>query len=176
MKIKFLVFFILIQSFAFGQMKDFKFKREIQAIDNQWHTLSLPNEMYSKISKDFSDVRVFGINAKKDTIEATFVWKNNDLNFANDILAFKTINESSNKEGKFYTFELNKNTNINEINLEFNNKNFNWNLDLEASNDLNQWFTISKDYRIVSIKNNATDFSFTKLLFQKAAINITEFM
>lgn len=169
MKNKFLVFFILIHSFAFGQMKDFKFKREIKGIDNQWHTISIPNEMFSKISTNLSDIRVFGINAKKDTIEAAYVWKNNPVNLSEDNLNFKIVNESFTKEGKFYTFQLDKNTNINEINLEFNNKNFNWNLDIEASNDQNQWFTISKDYRIVSIKNNATDFAFTKLLFPESS-------
>lgn len=169
MRSKFLVFFIFIQSFAFGQMKDFKFKREIKAIDDQWHTLSIPNEMYSKISTDLSDIRVFGINAKKDTIEAAYVWKNSTTKLSEDNLSFKILNESFTKEGKFYTFQLDKNTNINEINLEFNNKNFNWNLDIDASNDQNQWFTVSSNYRIVSIKNNATDFSFTKLLFPESS-------
>ncbi len=168
MKIKFLAFFVLISSFAFSQMQDFKFKREIKGIDNQWHTISLPNEIYGRTNLDFSDVRVFGINAKKDTIEAAFVWKGHDLSWANDVLPFKIINESSNKAGKFYTFELAKNTNINEINLDFNNENFNWKVDLEASNDQNQWFSVASDYRIVSIKNNATNFSFTKLLFPES--------
>ena len=77
-KIKFLAFFVLMNSFAFGQMKDLKYKRELKGIQDQWHSITIPNEMYGKISQDLSDIRIYGIKANKDTIEASYVLRKND--------------------------------------------------------------------------------------------------
>ena len=54
---------------------------------------------------------------------------------------------------------------INQIKLEFEQQNFDWQLKLEGSQNQQEWFTIVDDYRILSIKNGLTDFQFTKLNF-----------
>lgn len=165
MKIKFCTLFIIVGSFAFGQMKEFKYKRELKGIDNQWHQITLPNEMYGKISQDFADIRIFGIKANKDTIEAAYVLRKNNQSIINKEVAFKIINQSFNENGVFYTFEIPSTQTINEIKTIFKNENFDWKVNLEGSNNQTEWYKILEDSRILSIKNSSTDFQFTKLIF-----------
>ena len=164
-KIKLCAFFVLMSSFAFGQMKDFKYKRELKSIDKPWHQITLPNEMYGKISQDLSDIRIFGIKANNDTIEAAYVLKKNDQTITNKGVSFKIINQSFNENGVFYTFEIPAAQTINEINSTFKNENFDWKVNLEGSNNQTEWFKILEDSRILSIKNPSTNFQFTKLIF-----------
>lgn len=49
--------------------------------------------------------------------------------------------------------------------MAFKQENFDWKVTLEGSNDNKEWFSILTDYRILSIKNNGTDYQFTKLNF-----------
>ena len=164
-KIKLCAFFVLMSSFAFGQMKDFKYKRELKSIDKPWHQITLPNEMYGKISQDLSDIRIFGIKANNDTIEAAYVLKKNDQTITNKGVSFKIINQSFNENGVFYTFEIPAAQTINEINSTFKNENFEWKVNLEGSNNQIEWFKILENSRILSIKNPSTNFRFTKLIF-----------
>ena len=164
-KIKLCAFFVLMSSFAFGQMKDFKYKRELKSIDKPWHQITLPNELYGKISQDLSDIRIFGIKANNDTIEAAYVLKKNDQTITNKGVSFKIINQSFNENGVFYTFEIPAAQTINEINSTFKNENFDWKVNLEGSNNQIEWFKILENSRILSIKNPSTNFRFTKLIF-----------
>jgi hypothetical protein len=54
---------------------------------------------------------------------------------------------------------------LNQIQLDFNNDNFDWKVKLEGSQNQQEWFTILEDYRILSIKNDQTDYNFTHLNF-----------
>ena len=164
-KIKLCAFFVLMSSFAFGQMKDFKYKRELKSIDKPWHQINMPNELYGKISQDLSDIRIFGIKANNDTIEAAYVLKKNDQTITNKGVSFKIINQSFNENGVFYTFEIPAAQTINEINSTFKNENFDWKVNLEGSNNQTEWFKILENSRILSIKNPSTNFQFTKLIF-----------
>ena len=44
-------------------------------------------------------------------------------------------------------------------------ENFDWKVTIEGSHDQKEWFTITDDYRILSIKNELTDYKFTKIAF-----------
>jgi len=152
-------------SFAFAEEVKHNFKREISGIDSEWHKLVLPDDIYGKISADLSDLRIIGITAKGDTIEAPYLLRVLEDRVVTEEIPFKIINESHNNQGSFFTFETNSPEAINLINLDFDEKNFDWQLKLEGSQNQQKWFTILEDYRILSIKNELTDFSFTKLTF-----------
>ncbi|MBK9737458.1 MAG: DUF3999 family protein [Saprospiraceae bacterium] len=47
----------------------------------------------------------------------------------------------------------------------FRQQNLDWKTDIEGSQNLQEWFSIIEDYRILSIKNEMTDFKFTKVSF-----------
>src|SRR5690606_40823506 len=62
-----------------------------------------------------------------------------------------------NESGYFFTFEMPAREPINQLYLQFKEKNFDWKIRLEGSHDQQEWFTIADDYRIVSISNQLTD-------------------
>jgi Protein of unknown function (DUF3999) len=149
----------------FGQIKNYSHSREISGIKEQWHSIKLSNDIYGKIEADYSDIRVFGINSKNDTIEAPYILKFKEGNISQKEIKFKLINQSKNASGYFYTFEIPNDNTVNQLDIDFNILNFEYNIRLEGSQNQKEWFTVLKDYRILSIKNSNTDFKFTKLVF-----------
>lgn len=157
---------IIYSTFCFAQFSEFKYKREIKGVDKQWHAIDLPEDIFAKGNPDFSDFRIFGLTNQNDTIEVPYVIQIAEETTAYNKLPFKTINNSNNQNNYFYTFEIDKPKVINTIDLDFKQDNFDWKLNLEGSQNLEQWVTIVEDYRIISIKNEFEDFKFTKLSFQ----------
>lgn len=151
--------------YSYGQIGAYNYKRELKGIAGQWHTITLPNEIFGKTSQNLNDIRIFGITASNDTVEAPYLLRLATEKISNKQVAFKTLNVSYNDKGYYFTFEIPATKPINQINLDFNQQNFDWRIKLEGSQNLDEWFTIVDDYRIVSIKNNLTDFQFTKLTF-----------
>tara|TARA_R110001583_G_scaffold90137_3_gene231701 strand:- start:1562 stop:2788 length:1227 start_codon:yes stop_codon:yes gene_type:complete len=163
-----LIFFIFLStSFCFGQMKSYSKKIELKGIENQWHTIELPNEVLENVNSNFTDIRIYGLTAT-DTIEAPYLHKVSKAVEANSSISFNLLNTVNNAQGFFYTYELPENKTINEIKLNFEEPNFNWLVTLEGSQNQTEWFTVLDDYRILSIVNDQTDYSFTRLKFPDA--------
>lgn len=143
----------------------YKRKIEFQNTPLKWKSVTIPNELYDKTKSDLSDIRIFNF-VGKDTIEVPFVISINDYN-PNDPIKPKIINQTKTDSGFYFTLEnTNQVSNISEIKLQFANENFDWKLDLQGSNNQNEWFTILEDYRILAIKNPQTDYRFENLSFQ----------
>jgi hypothetical protein len=123
--------------------------------------------MYSKAQKDLSDLRIFGIdNSNNIKNEIPYIiYRNIDKNKIEKI-NYKIINESNKNGYHYFTFEILDEIELNEIQLKFENKNFDWLIDLEGSRDLNNWVNIISKYRIISIQNSIIDYSFSTLKFQ----------
>lgn len=155
-----LAFTLLVKA----QTNTYKFKRQLTGANTTWHSVKLPDDMYQKINLDFEDLRIFGINGK-DTIEVPYLLKQRANQISLAEIPFKQLNQSTVGEIYYYTFQVTESNTINQINLDFKQKNFDWKVNLEGSNDNQNWFSILKDYRILSIKNNETDYQFTKLSF-----------
>ena len=164
MKFK-LLFIILVFAFNVNaQTNQFKFKRKITGVDSIWHSMKLPDELYKNANSGFDDLRIFGVK-EKDTVEIPYLLKQLGDQVSTTNIAFKQINQSHNSSGYYYTFQSPAINTINEIGLNFKQQNFDWKVNLEGSNDNVTWFSILKNYRILSIKNNDTDYQFTKLSF-----------
>ena len=161
----FVLAFLLFCSYSYGQMEQYNYKREISKISDQWHNIILPNDIFGKVKYDLSDIRIFGVIANKDTIEAPYLIQKRIEEVSNKEVNFKTLNVSQNEKGYFFTFEVPNSQAINQIKLRFKQRNFDWNLKLEGSQNQKEWFTVIEDYRVLSIKNEQTDFQFTKLSF-----------
>jgi hypothetical protein len=156
---------ILHCSFAYGQMDSYQYKRELSGISEQWHNIVLPDEVFGKINQQLSDIRIFGITASKDTLEVPYLLNINGHKSVSNNLAFSIINTSHTQRGHYVTFQADEIQLINQIKLDIGQKNFDWQVSLEGSQDLNQWFTILENYRIMSIHNESSDFQFTTLIF-----------
>lgn len=152
-------------SVTYGQMVKYNFKRELKGISDQWHKIILPDEIFGKTQNDLRDIRIFGFTEKDERIETPYILNRAAENIFRKNVAFKTLNTSHNYGGYFFTFEVPTIEAINQIQLDFKQANFDWQVKLEGSQDQNAWLTISDNYRILSIKNSITDFQFTTLLF-----------
>jgi hypothetical protein len=148
-------------------MKSYSKKIELKGIENQWHTIQLPNEVFKNMNSNLTDIRVYGVTAT-DTIEAAYIHNVSKAVDANSFTPFNLLNTVNNAKGYFYTYELKENETINEIKLSFKDQNFNWLITLEGSQNQQEWFRLLDDYRILSIMNNQTDYSFTTLNFSDA--------
>jgi hypothetical protein len=168
MKIKLTYFLLFFCVLAFGQIEGFNYQRSIEKPTNDWHKILLPNEMFGKISPNFSDIRIIGITANKDTVEAPYLVQFKEESTDNQDINFKTLNVSHNEKGYYYTFEIPTNEAINQLNFEFNTTNFDWQIDLEGSQNQQEWFMLSQNYRMVSIQNEWTNYQFTKVVFPNA--------
>lgn len=177
LRIKITVFlFLLAFSYSHGQMQQYSNKRELKGINKQWHKIVLPNDIFEKVSPDLSDIRIFGITASNDTIEAPYLLRTMTDKLSSKEAVFKTLNTSHSDKGYFFTFEIPSIETINQIKLEFKQQNFDWQLKLEGSQNQQEWFTIVGDYRILSIKNELTDFQFTKLSFPNSKYRFFRFL
>lgn len=164
LKINLFTLLLLCATIANAQTNTYKFKRSITDVNSVWHKMVLPDDLYKKANLGFEDLRIFGINGK-DTIEVPYLLKQRADKVTTNDIAFKQINQSANPNGYYYSFQSPAINLINQINLAFKQENFDWKVALEGSNDNKEWFSILTDYRILSIKNNATDYQFTKLNF-----------
>ncbi|MFI8602954.1 DUF3999 family protein [Cellulophaga baltica] len=157
---KLLILLFLVSTGVFAQMKTYQYKREINDISEQWHSIELPESLYEKTKINLADIRIYGI-LKNDTIEAPYALKaKRSIEKINDV-TFEVLNESHTNDSYFYTFKVENASKINEIYLNFDKLNFDFNIKIEGGHNEKEWFTIADDYRILSIENKATSFKFT---------------
>lgn len=164
LKIKLLLALLVCITSTQAQTNTYQLKRPITGVTANWHKLKIPDDLYQKVNAGFEDLRIFGIQGK-DTLEVPYILKQRAEKIISKEVDFRPVNESETADGYFYTFQLNSAAIINQIALSFKETNFNWLVTLEGSNANTEWFTVLKDYRILSIKNNQTDYQFTKLSF-----------
>ena len=166
MKNNLLFFFgCLCSIITFGQLDTYNHKIELLGIQDQWHTIELPDTVFGEISQNITDVRIYGLTPN-DTIEAPYLLKIAAEKKLRKKVNFKVLNSVSNAKGYYFTYEIPTSEAINEIQLDFKNKNFDWKIVLEASQNQQEWFTLLDDYRLLSIKNIQTNYSYTNLNFK----------
>jgi hypothetical protein len=167
-KIKLTCIILIIGLYSSGQIDQYSYKRELSGIKDQWHMIVLPDNIFGKVSPDFSDIRIIGLSTNNDTIEAPYILKINEDKILQKEVSFNLINQSANDKGYYFTFEVPADNSVNQISLEFKQQNFDWRAALDGSQNLREWFSIIEDYRILSIKNDLTDFQFTKVGFPES--------
>ncbi|WP_127846581.1 DUF3999 family protein [Psychroflexus aestuariivivens] len=156
---------LVLATSAHAQIEDYEYKRELKGVNEQWHKVILPNEIFSKTKPNLADLRIFGFTENNDTIETPYLLQLTTEKKSIKEVAFEILNTSHNETGHFFTFGIPTKATINQIKLKFEQENFDWQISLEGSQNQEEWFTVVEDYRILSIKNNLTDFQFTKLTF-----------
>lgn len=164
-QVKIILFLLFIPLLSFGQMDEYNYQQELSGITDTWHSIPLSNDIFNQLESGSNDVRVYGITADNDTIEAPYLFQVGEARMNIKTEAFKLLNASKNNKGHYFTYQiLNKNP-INQIRLDFEEDNFDWKIKLEGTQNQKEWFTIVDDYRILSIKNQQTDYQFTDISF-----------
>ncbi|QDH80637.1 DUF3999 domain-containing protein [Echinicola soli] len=157
--------YLLVYQNAYGQIKNYAYMRELEGITDTWHRIPLPGELFGKVSQQLDDLRIYGITAQQDTIEAPYLLRSTAPKVDKTSIDFKTLNISQNGGHHFFTFKVADETITDHITLDFGQQNFDWKVKLHGSHDQKEWFTLLEDYRILSIKNASNDFRFTTLKF-----------
>lgn len=151
---------------VYGQMDTYSYKRELTGIQSSWHKLILPEVIYSRLNQDLSDIRIYALSSANDTIEVPYVLQSLKEQLIIQDITFDLINASFNEKGYYFTFKVGIDEDINQFLLDFKQQNFDWRIDLEGSQNQMEWYTILKDYRVLSIVNSETNYQFTELNFQ----------
>lgn len=156
-------------SFAgWSQMDDYYFVRSLSEPTDQWHSIPIPLSMYQHVNDNFTDLRIYGITSEQDTLEAPFIVHVTKETTMLESQPVQLLNEAHTKDAFYYTFHIPNKEAINEIDLQFALQNFDWRVQLQGSEDQQEWFTILDKYRILSIRNQSTAFDFKKLSFPKS--------
>jgi len=155
-------------SVCFGQMESYSYLRKLAPPTDLWHRVVLADTLFGKTRQDLHDIRVYGITASGDTIEAPYLLKEIADKITLKEIDFRLLNSTFNSTGYYFTFEIPTQEALNQLELEFGQQNFDWRVSLEGSQTQQTWFTLLEGYRILSIKNALTDFSFTTLRFPTA--------
>ena len=167
LKLRLLSSLLFVSVGLFAQTAGFEYKRDVGSVGNKWQRLSLPNNLFINAQANLADLRLFGVD-KKDTVEVPYLIKTLEDLVSTKEVSLKMLNKSANANGYFYTLEVPGKEEVNEIHLNFEQKNFDWSVILEGSNDNKEWFKILSDYRILSIENASTNYQFTSLKFPSA--------
>lgn len=163
--VKLFVFLFLSWFSSFGQMADYTYKRPLNGVNATWHVMDLPDEVFGKTKSNLTDLRIFGLTQRQDTVEVPYLLRLSAEKEVVKELDFNQINTSFNHLGYFFTLEVKSEEPVNQIDLQFFRSNFDWLVKLEGSQDQQQWFTVIDNYRILSIQNELTNYQFTKLAF-----------
>lgn len=149
---------------------DFKYQRKLDGVSSQWHTVEVPDEMFSRVRPDLGDVRILGSGDAKEgkPAEVPYLVRTTSPREAITRVPFQLLNEASNDSGYYYTFEVPASQPVNQIDLDFARSNYDWKVNLEGSQDQKQWFNLLADYRILSIQNPSADYKFSRLIFPES--------
>ncbi len=150
-----------------AQTNQYQYQRDLRGVTTNWHSVQIPNAIFKKAQPDLADLRIYGTKGK-DTIEVPYILEQSANQVTERETTFNIINQSHNQNGYYYTFQASADATLNQIRLSFKQANFDWKVTLTGSNDNSEWFTVLKDYRILSIKNTHTDYQFTQLNFPNA--------
>ncbi|GGX10724.1 DUF3999 family protein [Aquimarina muelleri] len=171
-KIKFINFFILLFFLeSQAQINQYAYKSILPDVTDTWYAICLPNEVFGKVSSDLSDIRIYGITNKKDTIEAPYLLRLRSEKVSKKTIPFSVFNTTYNNKEASITLKIPSKEPINQIQLDFEEPNFDRLITLEGSQNLTEWYVVEKDYRILSIKNEFTNYQFTTVRFSKTLYN-----
>ena len=162
-----LLILFFFSTITWAQIADYNVKREILGVSEQWHSLEMPTSVFENCKDDLADFRIYGITPT-DTLEIPYLLRIAKEERTHKEIDFNLINVSSRQNVHYFTFEVPTHETLNDIELDFKNENFDWNIRLEGSQDQMNWFTILNDHRILSIKNSQTDYRYTHLNFPNA--------
>jgi len=156
---------VFLSQLGLAQEYHFDYKRELKGITDQWHTVILPNEILECTYNNLGGIRIIGITKDNDTLKVPYILKLSKEKTTTNLLEFDILNQSYSTDGYYVTFQIEENRKINQIELEFDNQNFDVNIKLEGSLDQKAWNTIVDQYRLLSINTAQAKFTHTTLDF-----------
>lgn len=166
MKLINIFFFIsLTVTKSFGQIENYDYKKVIKKGEQGWHEIILTPEIFEKLNQDLYDLRIYGINTEGDTIEAPYILEVYEDKIESISVETTIINRNFNSTTSSFIVEIPAQRPVNRLELGFGIDNYDWKIRLEGSHDLQNWSTIVDEYRILSIKNEHTEYRYNTIHF-----------
>lgn len=163
-----LLLMLSMPSILFGQKAaDYQFRREIKGVDAQWHALSLTNELFDKMNYQTSDVKILGFNEEGDTMEVPYINSIEGELIVKRELTYQLQERNDEKDVHHFTFKADTVDEVNNVRLYFNERNYDWRIDVSSSENGKDWVSLVKDFRILSVKSVLTRYNLNRVEFPK---------
>jgi hypothetical protein len=162
---------VLSLSLSKAQIDEFTYKRALIGEPALWNKIELVPSLYERIDLENPNFRLYGITAINDTVEAPYLLKSNQSNSILKKVSYEIINTSNTPDGSYFTLFTTEPELINKLILDFKEINFDYLIDLEGSQNQNQWFSILKNYRVLDIHNDETNFRYTHVNLPNSSYN-----
>lgn len=146
----------------------YKYNKNITNINGEWNKITITDDMFVKLNKSMSDIRIIGINDEKKQFDVPYFIRSLNEKAITKSFNFKIINQVTGINGQYFTFEYKEAATINQIDLKFSQKNYEAIVNIEGSNDQKNWFRILSGQRIISISNEYQNYEFNTLHFPDA--------
>lgn len=163
----FLLFLLMVAPQVFGQ-SGYQYRRKLSGIHDEWHRIELPDDLFDHLQSGLNDIRIKGIVAPGDTVEAPYLLHVEDAREKLKLVPMTRLNKVQRDGAYFYTFQSDEGEVINQIDLEFSLSDYNWNVRLEGSHNRKDWFTVTDHYRILSFDSPDGKLEFNTLYFPDA--------
>ncbi len=155
--------FLTIPFFSSAQWPAYKYQRAIDPVKDSWHSVPLPEDIFSHIYSDMNDIRIYGITDSGDTIQAPYVLRSSQMRRTTMERKFEIRNVSHRESGSYFTLVMDDPKTINEISLSFSQNNYDWQVTVEGGNDGKDWFVLAEKQRIVDIHKPDAAFSYNRI-------------
>jgi len=154
----------LVAGQSFGQTTDFLYEIPLLGVVKGWNEIEVPETVFHHTNDDLASVRIYAQSTEEATpVEQPYIPDMQNPTIEVREISFKTINSVHIGDQYFFTFELSNREEVNRIQLDFQNQNYDWKVKLEGSMNQGQWATIGTDYRIVSLQNQEIAFTYSTL-------------
>src|SRR5690606_19882929 len=84
----------------------FGYKRPIEGVKDVWHRLEIPEDLYSKMNADFSDLRIIGVRAEGDSAETPNTVRHNRDELVSGKVDTRILDQSRQGDLYFWTLDL----------------------------------------------------------------------
>ena len=151
-----------IANTVYGQVDQYQYRRAIEDVSQQWHSISLPQDILNRTNAQKADMRIIGYDDLGKEIKVPYLVRSlKDEELVESEYA-NIFNESTLDGVSVYVADKVALGKINRINLSIGNSNYDGRVKLEGK-DGDNWFTILDDYRIFSFQNEIGNFRYTTL-------------
>lgn len=160
---------VIIFAFVLGTLtanaQPFSYRCELENPNNLWHSIELPSKALGVVQPNYADVRIIGIKENGDTIQAPYVLEHLRSSSKQVDVAQRLINKGHNEEAFFATLEMKTDKGYNQLYLDFQKQNYDFLINLEGSNDQQNWVAVAQDLRVVSVTEKGRKFTINTLDF-----------
>jgi hypothetical protein len=113
---------------------------------------------------DLRDLRLFSFNTQGDTLEAPYILEQGVATTSLHKHPLKELNRSRKGDLFQITLESQPDQLVNEIYLDFKEGDFDYKITIEGGQSLSDFSEITRDARVLAIKNSEVDYRYSKVL------------